>query len=271
MVLCIGTAGIPRSAKKNGVVAGIRRAAENGFTAQELEFVHGVYMKPELAKQVGKVAKELGITLTVHAPFYVNLNSQEPAKIHASMARIISSAKIGAMAGAKSVTFHAAYYMKKDPKEVYLLVKDSLLKIKAELKRAKVDIRISPEITGKHSAFGDLDELLSLAKELDIGLCIDFAHLHARANGKFNSQKDFDAIFEKVVSVLGNRALKDLHMHVSGINYTEKGERNHLMFKDADFPIKALVSSLKSHKVGGVLICESPNPEEDTKYLMSLF
>jgi deoxyribonuclease IV len=270
-MLYIGTAGIPRSAKKQGVVAGIRRAAELGFTAQEIEFVHGIYMKPALAKEVGKVAKELGITLTVHAPFYVNLNSQEPAKIHASMARIVASAKIGAIAGAKSVTFHPAYYMKKDPKEVYQIVKASLLKIKDELKRSNVDIKISPELTGKHSAFGDLYELLSLSKETGCGICIDFAHHHARLNGGLKTKKDFDTIFDKVVEVLGNRALKDLHMHVSGINYTSKGERNHLMLEDSDFPIKALVSSLKSHKVGGVLICESPNPEEDTQYLMSLF
>jgi deoxyribonuclease IV len=268
-MLKIGTAGIPHSV--SGTVNGIKKVAELGLGAMELEFVRGVYMKPEQAKEVKKIAQKLGISLTVHAPYYINLNSQEPAKIHASIARIISSAKIGALAGAKSVTFHPAYYMKKDSKEVYSIVKASLLKIKQELKRAKVGIRISPELTGKHTVFGNLDELLSLSKEVGCSFCIDFAHHHARLNGGLKIKKDFDIIFEKVVKVLGKSALKDMHMHVSGINYTEKGERNHLMLKDSDFPISALVSSLKSYKIGGVLICESPNPSEDALYIKSLF
>ena len=271
-MLRIGNAGIPDSTpKQRGIVAGTARAAEVGFGVMELEFVHSIYMRPELAKQVGEIAKKTGLSLTVHAPFYINLNSPDPAKKHASMERILKSAKIGALAGAKSVTFHAAYYMKKDKEEVYQIVKEALVKIQKELKRNNIKIKISPELTGKHTAFGDLDELLRLAKEIGTGFCIDFAHLHARANGGFNSKKHFDDIFEKVAKVLGKDALKDLHMHVSGINYTAKGERNHLLLQNSDFNIKALVSSLKANKVGGYLICESPNPEADALYIQSLF
>jgi deoxyribonuclease IV len=271
-MLRIGNAGIPDSTpKQRGIVAGTARAAEVGFGVMELEFVHSIYMTPDLARQVGEVAKKNNLALTLHAPFYINLNSLEPAKRHASMERILKSAKIGAMAGVKSVTFHAAYYMKQDKEEVYQTVKAALQKIQAELKRDNIKIQISPELTGKHTAFGDLDELLRLAKEIGTGFCIDFAHLHARSNGKFNSQRDFDKIFERVVKVLGKDALKELHMHVSGINYSEKGERNHLMLQNSDFNIKAFVSSLKAHKVGGYLICESPNPEADALYIQSLF
>jgi len=270
-MLKIGTAGIPSSTGKGGTVAGVKRAAELGLGAMEIEFVHGIYMKPELARNVRKAAEKNKITLTVHAPFYVNLNSSDAVKKNASMARIVKSAKLGALAGAKSVTFHPAYYTRKEPEEVYQTVKQALLKIKAEVKRSKVDIKISPETTGKHSAFGNLDELLRIAKELNIGLCVDFAHLHARTGGKLNSRKEFDEILKKVRKILGANALKNLHMHVSGINYTAKGERNHLMLKNSDFKIKALVESLKKFGVGGVLIVESPNPEQDALYVKSLF
>jgi deoxyribonuclease IV len=269
-MLKIGTAGIPSSTKKSGTAEGIKRIKEIGLDAMEIEFVRGVYMTPEQAKQIKIVAEKNNISLTVHAPYYINLNSPEPEKINASMARIVRSAKIGAIAGAQSVTFHPAYYMKKPAKEVYQLVKESLIKIQQELKRTKTNIIISPEITGKHSAFGNLDELLQLAKELKIGICIDFAHLHARTNGKLNSKKDFDEIFLKVKNVLGSKALKNMHMHVSGINYTEKGERNHLMLQNSDFKIKSFVESLKHFNVEGILICESPNPEEDALYIKNL-
>lgn len=271
-MLRIGTAGIPNSTPKQaGIVAGTAKAAELGFGVMELEFVHSIYMDAAKAKEVGRVAKKNNLALTVHAPFYINLNSPEAAKRHASMGRILKSAKLGSIAGAKSVTFHAAYYMKKDPKEVYKIVKQALVQIQDELKRNKMKIRVSPELTGKHSAFGDLDELLQLAKEIGTGFCIDFAHLHARSDGKFNSRKDFDQIFDRVVEVLGKSALKELHMHVSGINYSAKGERSHLMLRDSDFNIKSLVASLRANKVGGYLICESPNPEADALYIQSLF
>jgi deoxyribonuclease IV len=271
-MLRVGTAGIPSSTIKAGTVAGIERVAELGLNAMELEFVHGIYMKPELAREVAKVARKNDIALTLHAPFYINLNSLEKPKIHASIARIIKSAKIGELAGAKSVTFHAAYYMKKDPKEVYQTVKVALEKMVAELKQNKLKIKLSPETTGKHTAFGNLDELLSLASEIkQVGLCIDFAHLHARTMGKLNTNKEFDAILTKVEKVLGKKVLKDMHMHVSGIAYSDKGERNHLMLKDSDFKIKALVKSLKDFKVGGFLICESPDPQVDALYIQSLF
>ena len=269
-MLKIGTAGIPSSTRKGGTVAGVERVAELGLQAMELEFVHGIYMSQELAREVRKTAEKAKVALTVHAPYYINLNSSDAVKKNASMARIVKSAKLGALAGANSVTFHPAYYSKKEPEEVYQTVKQALLKIKQELKRSKVDIKISPETTGKHSAFGNLDELLRLAKEIKIGLCVDFAHLHARAGGKLNSRKEFDEIFKKVKKVLGAKALKQMHMHVSGINYTAKGERNHLMLKNSDFKIKALVESLKKFKVGGVLIIESPNPEADALYVKSL-
>jgi len=269
-MLRIGTAGIPHSTKKSGTVEGIQRVSELGLGAMEIEFVRGVYMKPELAKKAKKAAEKNDVVLTVHAPYYINFNSQEKDKIYASMARIVQSANIGALAGAKSVTFHPAYYMKKDPKEVYKIVKQALAQIQKELKRNNIKIKISPELTGKHTAFGDLDELLSLSKELGIGFCIDFAHLHARSNGKFNSKRDFDKIFKRITAVLGKKALNDLHMHVSGINYSEKGERNHMMLNDSDFNIKAFTDSLKSNKVGGVLICESPNPEKDALYIQKL-
>lgn len=268
----VGTAGIPGSTPKSGTAAGIEEVAKLGLRAMEIEFVRGVYMKQEQAREVAKVAKRNKIALTVHAPYYINLNSSDKIKKNASMARILQSAKIGALAGAESVTFHPAYYTNKKPEEVYQIVKEALLKIIDELKRSKINIRLSPETTGKHSAFGNIDEILSLSAQIkEVHPCIDFAHLHARLNGGLKTKKHFDQIFEKIEGVLGKKELKNMHMHVSGIAYNEKGERHHLMLKESDFNIKALVSSIKSYQIRGVLICESPDPQADALYVQSLF
>lgn len=260
MALLVGTAGIPESTKKSGIVNGIKRCKELGLTANEIEFVRNIYMTPEVAKNV----KKEGLTLTVHAPYYINLNSAKEEVVKASIRRIVKSAKIGKIAGAKSVTFHAAYYGGKEPEEVYEIVKNALINITDEVK----GIRISPETAGKVSQFGSLIEILQLSKELKgVFPCIDFAHLHART-GKFNSKKEFDKIFDTIKDYLGN--LKNLHMHISGINYTSKGERNHLQLPKSDFKLNEWIKSLKENRVDGIIIAESPSPEKDALLIKRL-
>ena len=109
MVFRIGTAGIPDSlSRPAGTAKGVEQAKKLGLAAMEIEFVRQVYLKENDAKEVGRVAKENNIALTVHAPYYINLNSKDPDKREASKFRIIKSARIGALAGAKSVAFHTA-------------------------------------------------------------------------------------------------------------------------------------------------------------------
>jgi len=272
MTILFGTGGIPNSAKGGTAADGLLRLKELGLDAMELEFVHQVWMNRIQAMKLKEVAKENKIALTCHGSYYINLNSPDKKKWHASITRILKAAEIANLAGAHSVTFHPGYYQKSSPEEAYANIKEALLKITDELKKKKITIRISLETTGKHSQFGSLQEILKLSKEIkQVWPCIDFAHLHARANGTLTTTRDFDNIFKEVRSYLGNKGLKDLHMHVSGINYSDKGERNHLTLKDSDFKIKQLVQSFKKNKVSGILICESPSLEIDAEYTKKLY
>ena len=268
MTILFGTAGIPNSTKNRNAINGIQRIRELGLDAMELEFVYQIWLNKVQALKVREVAKENKVKLTCHGSYYINLNSYDKKKWHSSISRILKAAEIAYYAGAYSVTFHPGYYQKSTPEETYSKIKEALLKIVDELKKKKIDIRISLETTGKHSQFGSLQEILRLSKEIkQVWPCIDFAHLHARANGQLNTNKEFDQIFKEVKSYLGKSGLKDLHMHVSGINYTSKGERNHLNLKESDFKIKQLIRSLKDNKVSGILICESPSLEIDADYM----
>ncbi|MCK4352657.1 TIM barrel protein [candidate division WOR-3 bacterium] len=274
MKLLFGTAGVPLSATSRTTESGIQKINELGLDCMELEFVRGVKMGSEKAQVVRKIADNLGVQLTVHSPYYINLNSKEPDKVKASKQRILDSAKIGALAGAHSVTFHAAYYMGMNPKEVYQIVKDALLEIMENLNQTNIRIDISPETTGKLSQFGTLEEIISLAKEIPgVKPCIDFAHLHARGGGKPNSYNEFMKIIELVKEELGSFALKDMHLHISGIHYGPKGELNHLTFEDPEskFRYKELLQVLKDENVSGFLICESPTLEIDALLIKNIY
>jgi deoxyribonuclease IV len=269
--LRFATAGIPFSTKKANTVNGIKRVRELKLDAMELEFVRSVNISKEKAPEVNETAKKNDVKLTVHGSYYINLNAQDKAKWHASISRIVQAAKIGYLCGAYSVCFHPAYYMKDEPKKVYEKVKEGMKKITKELKDNGIDIWIRPETMGKPTQFGDFREAIDLSSEFDRVLpCVDFAHQHART-GKYNTKKEFEEILNYYEKKLGKEALKEMHIHLSGINYGEKGEKNHLILKESDMNYKDLLKVFKEYKLKGVVVCESPNLEEDALLLKKTY
>jgi deoxyribonuclease-4 len=261
--LLFGTAGIPLSAK--GTTAeGIKHVRKLGLGAFELEFVRSVNISKEKAPLIKKAAEESKVVLTCHAPYFINLNSSEMGKVEASIGRILSSARISYICGAYSVCFHAGFYMGQDPKKAYDAVKGNLKEISSALKKEGNSIWIRPETTGKETQFGNVDEILQLSQELDnVMPCVDFAHFHARTNGKYNTYREFASILEAIEKKLGKKGLEEMHIHITGIAYGPKGEKNHLNLNESDLKYHELLKALKDFKAKGVVISESPNIEKD--------
>ena len=262
--LRFGTAGIPLSTPKRSTIDGIEHVRRLGLDAMELEFVRGVNLKPELAKKIKYVAKKHDVLLTAHAPYYINLNATEKAKVEASKRRIIQSAERLYDAGGWSVVFHAGYYLKQDPAKVYDKIKAELKDIERELMDRGIKVWIRPELTGKPTQFGDLKEIVRLSEELEMVLpTIDFAHAHARNKGRCNTAEEWREMLSFIEDRLGREALDNMHIHISGIEYGEKGERNHLNLQESDMNWEDLLRVLKEFRVKGVVISESPNIEGD--------
>jgi len=269
--LLFGTAGVPLSSKAQSTQVGIERIHELGLGCMEVEFVQGVRMSPDSARAAGEVAVERKIRLSAHAPYFINLNAREPQKLAASRERILQTARITSLLGGSSIVFHAAYYLKDTPSTVYATVKEDLEQIVAELRAEDNRIWVRPETTGKGSQFGTLEEILQLSVEIEgVAPAVDFAHLHART-GKDNSYDEFVDILEQIEGKLGRNALDNMHIHVSGIEYGAKGERRHLLLAKSDFRYVELLRALKDYGAGGLLICESPNLEEDALLLQQTY
>jgi deoxyribonuclease-4 len=269
--LFFGTAGAPRNPANLSTVEGIKRVAELGLDCLEVEFVEGVRMGKETAKQVSVVAANRNIRLSVHAPYFINLNAREAEKIQASQLRLIQSARVGAQCGARDVVFHAAYYMGTTPEQTYDAVKKYFLEVIDQLHTEKIAVNLRPEVMGKVSQFGTLDELLNLAAETNgVAPCIDFAHWHART-AKNNTYEEFTGVLAKIEKRLGKQSLSNMHIHVAGIAFGNKGELNHLNLEDSDFQYEELMRALNDFHVGGILICESPNLEDDARLLQTTY
>ena len=269
--LLFGTGGAPLSSKPKGTLGGIKRIAELGLGCMELEFVYGARLSDAEADQVANIARKLRIRLSAHGPYYINLNAHEHDKLISSQDWLLKTARISNLCGAMSVVFHPASYMGDPPEEVYGRVKQILTGIVAEVRKTNQYLWLRPELMGKGGQFGTLEELLSLCGEIGgLAPCIDFAHLHART-GKYNTYYEFKGVLNQIDKKLGRSYLDNMHIHLSGIHYTKAGESSHLNIRESDFNYAELFQALKELDVKGLLICESPNLEEDALHLQETY
>jgi deoxyribonuclease-4 len=126
---------------------------------------------------------------------------------------------------------------------------------------------------GKSAMLGSLDDTMQMSLEIPgVQPCLDFAHLHARpGDGSMNTYDEWARLLERYGKTLGEAALSELHIHLSGIEYSNKGEKNHLAFEDADFDLEALFRALCDFKAMGRILCESPVMEEDALKMQDLW
>lgn len=234
-------------------IKNLERYHELGFRACEIAFTYGTYIKNEEdARKIGEAAKKLGIDLSIHAQYWINLNSAEVEKVEKSKERILECLKVGTWLGVKRVIFHPGYYSKKgkEPKkETYEKIKKEIMNLQELRKKNKYTPELAPEVMGRVNVFGSYEEISQLVSDTQCSFCIDFAHMLAREKGyKFNDIKN-------------KFKYKDWHVHFSGIEYGEKGEKKHIPTKESEF--KELLTHLPKDK-SIIIISEAPDPVKDS-------
>ncbi len=269
--LFFGTAGVPDSTPQTSTLAALAHLKSLGLDALEMEFVHGVKIGAETAEKVRRRADELGLRLSAHAPYYVNLNSREMGTRLQSREHLLRSARAAALCGCRSLVFHAAYYADSSPEQTAEVLRTSLREILSVLKAERNPVTLRIETMGKRSQFGSLDEVIGLCRDVEgLAPCLDFSHLHAR-EGKANGYVDFQRILRKIEKRLGRAALRDIHVHLSGIAYGDKGEIKHLNLADSDFRYGEWIAAVNDLNAEGLVICESPAREHDAAILKRLY
>lgn len=232
-----------------GNLAGIEAVARMGLDCMEVEFTYGVRMKPEDAPAVGEMARRHHIVLSVHAPYYINLASEEPAKLAASRTRILDSCQRAHAMGARNVVFHAGFYQGRTAHETYARIRDAVNALQDRIAANRWNVVLCPETTGKPSQFGSLEELFQLTADTGCGMTVDFAHLFARQQGKL----DWNHLLLQLPGMF--------HAHFSGIEYGPKGEKRHIRTTETFF--RPLAEALVAKNPDITLISESPQPLKD--------
>lgn len=261
-----GTVGSPMGTPKKpgGSVGAIEFSRSIGLDALELGWVQSVRVTEATCAAIKSTGAEQGVALSVHAPYFINLNATDE-EWSKSRKRLMDAAHYGYLAGATDIIFHPGSYFGNDPADVLKVALPRLEGCVKELQKNGDKVTLRPETMGKSAMLGSFEDALVMSKTMDmVQPCLDFAHLHARpGDGTMNTYDEWSRLLEKYGKTLGKKALKNLHIHLSGIEYGPKGEKNHLPLAEADLDLKALFKAMHAFGCAGRILCESPIMEED--------
>ncbi len=234
---------------------------QRGLTAYEYQCGRGVRVSDESAEAIRHKAQEHGITVSLHAPYFISLASAEEAKRDNSITYILDSARAVSKMGGDRIVVHPGGLGGRSREEATALATDTLLRAQAALDAEGLGhVHICPEVMGKINQLGTLEEVLSFCQaDARFLPCVDFGHLNSRTFGETNSAAAFGEVIDRIGAALGEERQKAFHIHFSKIEYTVGGEKKHLTFADEQFgPEPApLMALLAKRGLCPTVICES--------------
>lgn len=239
-------------------VSNLEEYKKLGIGACEIAFTYGIYIKREEdAKEIAKAAEKLGIMLSIHAPYWINLNSDDEEKVKGSKEKIVRCLEVGTWLGAKKVVFHPGFYGKINKEETFEKIKKEIIELQKIRHEKRYTPELAPETTGKVNVFGSIEEIKKLAEETGCSFTIDYAHILAR-------EKDYS--FERIKRAF--EKFKNWHVHFSGIEYGEKGEKRHKETPEEEFE-KIFKGLPKDKEI--TIINESPEPVKDSLKALNIY
>lgn len=235
--------------------------SEIGLNAYEYECGNGVRTSEETAKKFGEEANKYNIALSVHAPYFISLSSEEEGKRDKSVEYILQTLKLAKAMGATRIVVHPGSCSKRDRKEAFLLACETMKKaVTAAKENGYRNISICPETMGKINQIGTVEEVVEMCKIDEMLMpAVDFGHINAREMGSLKTEADFDKLISYIISELGEERGRKIHIHFSKIEYTKGGEKRHLTFEDCTYgpEFEPLAKVLKKYSVEATVICES--------------
>lgn len=235
--------------------------AKKGLNAFEISFGRGVRLGEEAARKIGEEAKRHGVALSVHAPYFINLATDEEEKFEKNVGYFADSSRAALALGAGRVVFHPGSCAKTDRKEAFAQAGRNFAAILMRMDELGYgELTYCPETMGKENQLGDLAEVIALA-QLDERVipAIDFAHLHARGLGALGSEEDFARVIEALFAGIGRERTREMHVHFATIEYTAKGEKRHRTFAEEEYGPRFihLAPLLVRYDLQPTIICES--------------
>lgn len=232
---------------------------KRGLDAYEYQAGNGLTAGEATLRAIGEKAREHGILMSLHTPYFISLSGVEEEKRLKSIDYISRSLRAAECLGADTIVIHTGSAAKISREEAMALAADTLTR-NLEV-NGGTDIRMGLETMGKINQLGTLDEVLTLCKISPLyHPVVDFGHLNARhLGGYFPDCDHYRAVFDRIANALGDDYAYNLHCHFSKIEYTKAGEKKHLTFEDTVYgpDFEPLAEAMVKESVCPRIICES--------------
>ncbi len=250
--------------------------AARGLTAFEYQCGRGVHVGAETAQKIGAAAAANGIQMSVHAPYFINLSSEEYERVEKNIAYVLDTARAAAALGAQRMVVHCGGQGKLTRERAMRNTHENVRRILRALDEAHLTgCTVCLETMGKKSVLGSAEEVCELVAADDRLLpCIDFGHLNCRTGGGMCTRADVQRLFDRMENTIGIERTRVFHAHFSHIEYNDKGEVRHLTFADTvygpDFLPVAQETAARGY--APTFICESAGTQaEDAAFMMELY
>jgi deoxyribonuclease-4 len=244
--------------------AAVELLLERGYTACEIDFEGGFWMKDEYAwaTRFGEVAVEQDIALSVHSPIAAILGHlpSDDAKRKRAFGMLDHTAGVAVACRAQLVVVHPGYLLGRTREAALESVADDLSNLRERLGAKNRSVDFGVEIMGRVRELGTADDVFWLAERLDwVRPVVDFAHLHAVTDGGFTDVEAFADVLERADSVLEPGA--PFHVHFSDIAYANRNETKHLPYGEGTLRAEPLRDALSRFDRPATVISESPGEE----------
>jgi deoxyribonuclease-4 len=272
-----GPAGNPEAFYDSGHKASIEMPQwlkEQGLTAYEYSVSRGVNIREVTARAIGAAAKENGIALSLHAPYYINLATEDDQIGQNTRNHIIKSLEVANFMGADRVVFHMGSPSKQDRSQAMDRVLKRFSAILEDAEQLGLShILLAPETMGKRNQLGTLEEVLAVCKlSRQCIPAVDFGHLHAVTGGQYVTKREFQAVFERIGEVLGRTIAATIQIHFSKIEFTSGGEKRHWTFADPyGPPFQPLIEAIADGGFAPRVICESAGTQDKDAQAMQQY
>ncbi|MEM4728612.1 MAG: TIM barrel protein [Thermoplasmata archaeon] len=215
-------------------------------------------------RELGEIASDLDVKLSIHAPYYMDLLGSDELATR-SVEYLHYAGLVAKEIGADIVVTHVGFYHEFSKEEALAKLVQKIKEIRQWFDKTGIRALIGVETSGKRVIFGALDEVLALCKLVPgVIPVLSFPHIHAREGGSLKRKEDFKELFERVRETLN---LNQFYTHFSGVEHEGGNELRYTPIKKGDMRFEPLAEYLAEEFPDVTIISDSPLLEHDAMYM----
>src|SRR3990172_917838 len=234
-----GISGLPPDGDDAGFLDDLVRRGHHAF---EFAFTSGFPWKERRCEAFGRLAAERDIAISIHAPYFAILTSDDPEKAKLTRSAVEHTMKLGHAFGSRVIVAHTGYVKRRTSEQLHELAAESLAVIEPKVRHLGVALGL--EVGGSDRAFGTLGDIALIARTFPfVHPVVDWAHVHAMSGGALTTVDNFLGVFAFLRDNFPGWALDPLHCQFTDNEFGHTGEIRHVPYGQGTLRVTPLVEA----------------------------